>query len=61
MNSLNTGVDGKNNVIWASDANQSYDMSVSPLEPSLETGINIPLSMSGNFILYAIVAVITCR
>ena len=51
MKSLNTGADGKNNEIWASDVNQSYEMSLSPLEPSFDTDTNMSLSISGNFML----------
>jgi len=58
-NDLNIGVDGAKEVSLLSFANQSKDNNVSELEPTLSTGINNVLSISGNFMLYANVAVIT--
>lgn len=58
MNALYSGVLGKNKVMFAFEANQSYDINVSPLFPRRLIGVNKFVKISGNFILYDIVAVI---
>jgi hypothetical protein len=59
MNALKNGLDGAKSLSCESLENQSNDSNVEELEPTLSTGTNKFNNISGNFILYANVAVIT--
>lgn len=60
INTFSIAVDGANSVILVLEANQSNDSRLSEPAPTCSTGINIFVSIAGNFMLYDSVAVIIC-